>query len=210
MQNDGASTPPRGGVEFDPVENLKENIHWLSLRARLPDDDLSVVFKTEAERRARLISVRWPGGVACPKCQQMDVLDMQERRVFHCRTCKHQFSATSDTALHRTKFGLDLWFSAAEFVIRAKIIGLHSTTKSIADQFHTCYSAAHRVRTILHNDLERDGVGLLREAICVKSVVVPAEIATGSDDHCRWLLGRWINHPSNHAVKRLRAATLLS
>ncbi len=93
---------------------------------------------------------------------------MAERHVFHCRSCKHQFSATSNTALQRTKFGLNLWFEAAEFVIRSRITGLKPTTKSIADRFDTCYSAAHRVKIILQNDLARDGVGLLREAVCVK------------------------------------------
>lgn len=76
---------------------------------------------TEAAAWVFLEEMRWPHGPTCPKCHGSDVYlivpangtsratrtgTMSERRVWNCRKCRRQFSATTGTVLHGTKIPL--------------------------------------------------------------------------------------------------------
>jgi len=64
---------------------------------------------TREEAIQRLCQLRWPatnGEPACPYCGRMNpyrVITVNNRRLFDCKACGRQFTATSGTKLHGCK-----------------------------------------------------------------------------------------------------------
>lgn len=64
----------------------------------------------------RLIaSLRWPDGLACPRCGSGDVAVRSEapHLMWRCRMCRGDFTATSGTAMHGSRIGAGRWVAAA-------------------------------------------------------------------------------------------------
>ena len=57
-------------------------------------------FGNDEECRNYLESLRWPGGVACLRCGDMDVHDLGKYNRWGCRGCRYQFSVTTGTIMH--------------------------------------------------------------------------------------------------------------
>ena len=74
-------------------------------------------FGTEEQCEERLISLRWPGGFACPRCGGTEYRKLGTRREYYCTRCRWQFSATSGTFLAHTKVPLTSWFLAAFLMV---------------------------------------------------------------------------------------------
>jgi transposase-like protein len=64
-------------------------------------------FHSEERCRAYLESLRWPEGVRCLRCESDNVLRMDKRDQFVCRSCRYHFSVTAGTIFHDTH--LPLW-----------------------------------------------------------------------------------------------------
>ena len=64
---------------------------------------------------ARMLSVRWPDGVACSSCGSAEVTRVKRRAVpsWRCQRCRSYFTVTSGTALHSSKLPLGSWEAAA-------------------------------------------------------------------------------------------------
>lgn len=73
-------------------------------------------FGDEGACEEHMISLRWPGGFACPRCGNGTYARVAGRREFRCEACSWQFSATSGTMLAHTKLPLTSWFRAAFMV----------------------------------------------------------------------------------------------
>src|SRR4051794_4774925 len=87
--------------------------------------DMNVVklieqFGSEDNCRAALENLRWPDGIACPRCGCMTISRIQKRSQFDCDGCRYQFSATSGTIFHDTHLPLWKWFLATYFMVEAK------------------------------------------------------------------------------------------
>jgi len=54
----------------------------------------------EDKCRDYLEELRWPNGVACPRCGLMSISRVQKSRVFECNSCRYQFSVTAGTIFH--------------------------------------------------------------------------------------------------------------
>ena len=57
-------------------------------------------YGNEDKCRAYLEELRWPNGVACPRCGSMSISRIQKPRVFEFNSCRYQFSVTSGTIFH--------------------------------------------------------------------------------------------------------------
>lgn len=79
-------------------------------------DALVERFGTEEACEEHMISLRWPGGFKCPRCEHGAYARVADRREYRCAGCGWQFSATSGTALAHTKVPLVKWFRAAFMV----------------------------------------------------------------------------------------------
>jgi len=76
-------------------------------------------FVNEQRCREYLVSLRWPSGFRCPRCNSVDAW-LTKRGLMHCRTCEHQTSVTAGTIFHRTRKPLRLWFQMMWWVTSQK------------------------------------------------------------------------------------------
>lgn len=171
-----------------------ECVHWWSLERRLPSEGVGHYFRTDAARRERFVKVRWPDGPVCIKCGSDDLGMVETRAVFQCKQCRHQFSPTAGSILHRSKVDLAGWFRAAEMIIGGEYVGYPVTaqryraaSRNLANQLGIEYVAAHRLRKILLADMERGGAGLMSEVVCIRPSEIPAGIRPDSQAHFDWL-----------------------
>jgi transposase-like protein len=79
-------------------------------------------FGTEAQCAEAVKQSRWPGGFYCPRCASGAhyVVGHGARKLFQCRTCRHQTSLTAGTVLENTKLPLTIWFLAIHLISQAK------------------------------------------------------------------------------------------
>ncbi|OOY26336.1 hypothetical protein BMI90_18370 [Thioclava sp. L04-15] len=171
-----------------------ENVHWWSLERRLPVEGVERYFRTDKDRRERFIKVRWPDGPVCIKCGSGNLGIVETRAVFQCKECRHQFSPTAGSILHRSRVDLAGWFRAAEMIIREGDAGFSEysrryrvSSQTLADRLGIEYVAAHRLRKILLADMGRGGAGLMSEVICIVTSETPAGIVPDSLAHFDWL-----------------------
>jgi len=76
-------------------------------------------FSTEERCRAYLMSIRWPDGFRCPKCQGSKAVVVRAT-LFQCCACRHQVSATAGTIFQDTRKPLTIWFRAMWYVTSQK------------------------------------------------------------------------------------------
>ena len=67
-----------------------------------------------------LIPLRWPDGIACPRCGSREHSFISTRRVWKCKGCKKQFSVKVGTVMEDSPLGLDKWLTAIWLIANAK------------------------------------------------------------------------------------------
>jgi ISXO2 transposase-like protein/transposase-like zinc ribbon protein len=129
-------------------------------------------FRTEADCLDYLESVRWPNGLCCIKCGEMNVYKfttnattrtrtnkkgetrtvvVPSRRLYECKAkgCGHQFSATTGTVFHDSHLSLIKWFMAVGLIVEAKKgmsalqVARHLNMES---SYKTVWYLCHRIR----------------------------------------------------------------
>ena len=73
--------------------------------------ELEERFTTEAACEQYLVSLRWPGGFVCPRCQRGGAWTSR-RGLLICQACQYQASVTAGTVFQDTRKPLRLWFRA--------------------------------------------------------------------------------------------------
>jgi len=104
-------------------------------------------FSSDDACRAYLVQLRWPNGIACPRCEGRDVWETR-RGLFVCGSCNYQVSVTAGTIFERTRKPLSMWFRAIWWVTSQKtgasalglqqILGLGS--------YQTAWTWLHKLR----------------------------------------------------------------
>ena len=105
-------------------------------------------FNSEDACYSYLCQLRWPDGVACPRCNDKQRTWRTKRGLYHCKKCGYQVSITSGTIFHRTRKPLVLWFHAIWHITSQKyganalglmrVLGLGS--------YHTAWEWLHKLR----------------------------------------------------------------
>jgi transposase-like protein len=72
--------------------------------------DFQRQFPDEGKCHEYMAKIRFPGGLACPRCNSRSVTLNARRSLWQCRTCRRQFSVTAGTMFHRTRTPLLVWF----------------------------------------------------------------------------------------------------
>ena len=67
-------------------------------------------YDTEKKRRRLLEQLRWPNGIACPRCGSVTVNRVESRNALDCYDCRYVFYVTSGTAMHGTHLPMHKWF----------------------------------------------------------------------------------------------------
>ena len=108
---------------------------------------LSEAFDTDAECRAYLEDLRWPEGVACPRCESKSISRIKARKVFDCDGCRYQFSVTAGTLFHDSHLPLPKWFLAI-FLISESKKGMSALQlkRLLKVSYQTAWYLCHRIR----------------------------------------------------------------
>ena len=51
-----------------------------------------MTISTDTKCRELLERLRWPDGIACPRCGSKGISSVHKRPVYDCNDCRHQFS----------------------------------------------------------------------------------------------------------------------
>jgi len=132
-----------------------------------------------------LEKMRWPNGVCCLKCgitgdgeirqfttnettrtrfskkkQKVVEVKVPSRRLYECKACGYQFSATTGTVFHDSHLSLEKWFMGVALILEAKKgvsalqVGRHLGISK--ENYKTVWYLCHRIREAM-----QDGTGLL-------------------------------------------------
>lgn len=107
-------------------------------------------FGNDAQCRARLMQLRWPKGVTCPRCQSKKVSEIAEREQYNCNSCLYQFSVTSGTIFHDTHLSLSKWFLAIYLMTEAKKgVSALQIKRTLDIAYQTAWHLCHRIRAAM-------------------------------------------------------------
>jgi transposase-like protein len=122
----------------------------------LKDQEINLVnlierYHTEDSCRARLEELRWPDGVACPRCESKNVASVEDRHQYQCRSCRYQFSVTAGTIFHDSHLPLWKWFLAVYLIIESKKgISANQLKRTLDVSYKTAWYLCHRIRAALN------------------------------------------------------------
>jgi transposase-like protein len=144
------------------------NIFRSEVSARL--DPLGSTVPGEAfEDRCRsyLQSLRWPGGVECPRCEETSrLLWLESRSKWHCYECRYQFSVTAGTLFHSSHLPVWKWFVAVHLMLESpEGISANELRRVIGGSYKTAWYVAHRIRAAMRGR----GADLLRSLVDAES-----------------------------------------
>jgi len=108
-------------------------------------------FATEDQCFDHLVAVRWPDGFKCPKCNHSGAYIIKARKLFQCKSCKHQTSVTAGTCFHRMRQPLHLLFWAVYLVATNKkgISALELQRKLDIRSYQTAWTLLHKIRSCM-------------------------------------------------------------
>ena len=113
---------------------------------------------SEEECRDYLESMRWPNGVACPKCGGSEPYRITRKsktknnvsKLYKCRACKRQFSATVGTIFEDSKIPLSKWFAAIYLMCSSKKgISAHQLHRMLDISYRSAWFMCHRIRNAM-------------------------------------------------------------
>jgi len=119
--------------------------------------DLEKRFPTEDACKAYLVSVRWPDGVRCPRCESPKVYKVGRPWNWVCKQCTkkgYRFSPLVGTIFENTNVPLRTWFNVIYLMCQSKkgmsALQLHRMigTGSYRSAWYMC----HRIRAAMKSD----------------------------------------------------------
>ena len=116
---------------------------------------VSLIDKYDTDQKCRdvLESLRWPAGIACLRCGDMDVHDLGKYNLWGCRVCRYQFSVTAGTIMHRSHLPLRKWFLAIYFMCESKKgMSANQLKRTLGVSYKTAWFLCHRIREAMGND----------------------------------------------------------
>ena len=123
-----------------PGKHFRKGLSLIEITRMFPDD---------ATAEQWFVEQRWPDGVRCPKCGSENVQERPTRKPqpYRCRSCRKDFSVKTDTLMHGSPMGFQVW-AIAIYLMTTHLKGA-SSMKLHRDLKITQKSAwylAHRIR----------------------------------------------------------------
>ena len=116
----------------------------LAFSKRFPDDRVCATFLAE---------LRWPGGFRCECGGTRAWHHVSRPRVFQCAACRHQYSVTAGTIMHRSKVSLEEWFWAAwAFGQDKRGVSALGLSRALGRRYETVWRLLHKLRDALAED----------------------------------------------------------
>ena len=119
-------------------------MNLISLLDKFPNDD---------ECREALEDLRWPAGVCCTRCGDLNVLELPNHNRWKCRSCEYQFSVMSGTIMHDSHLPLRKWFIAIYLMCESKKgISACQMQRTLGVAYRTAWYLCHRIREAMGNE----------------------------------------------------------
>ena len=119
-------------------------MNLMSLIEKFPNDD---------ECREALEEIRWPAGVCCTRCGDLNVLELPKHNRWKCRSCGYQFSVMSGTIMHDSHLPLRKWFIAIYLMCESKKgISACQMQRTLGVAYRTAWYLCHRIREAMGNE----------------------------------------------------------
>ena len=118
-------------------------------------DLLTLVDQYDNDEKCRelLEQLRWPNGVACPRCGVTEPSTVKGRGQYQCKGCRYQFSVTSGTIMHDSHLPLRKWFVAIYLMCESKKgISALQLKRTLGVAYRTAWYLNHRIREAMAND----------------------------------------------------------
>jgi transposase-like protein len=113
--------------------------------------DFPQLIKMDDEKcRARLIEIRWPNGIECPRCHSHHITHVYKRHQFHCSDCQYVFSVTSGTSFQDSPISLQVWFMIIYLNLESKDgITTAQTCRMFGIAYKTAWFILMRIRNAM-------------------------------------------------------------
>lgn len=109
-------------------------------------------FNCDNKCREALEQARWPNGVCCTRCGDMNVRELPKHNRYECKSCSYQFSVTSGTIMHDSHLPLRKWFLAIYLMCESrKGMSANQLHRSLGIAYRTAWYLCHRIREAMGN-----------------------------------------------------------
>ena len=117
---------------------------------------LNTRFSTEDACRGYLVQLRWPQGVACPRCENTKVHKLTRPWTWQCKKCSKQgyrFSVLVGTIFENTNYPLRTWFQVIYLMCQSKkgMSAMQIQRTIGAGSYRTAWYMCHRIRAAMKN-----------------------------------------------------------
>ena len=123
-----------------PGKHFRKGLTLTQLYKQFPDD---------AAAEAWFVEQRWPDGIACPRCGDMDIQERttHPRMPFRCRGCKKFFSVKTGTMMEGSNIGYQGWLIAL-YSLTTNLKGTSSMKlhRDLGITQKSAWFLAHRIR----------------------------------------------------------------
>jgi len=117
-------------------------------------------FPDEESCKQYIMEMRWPDGVNCPRCKNVNVYKLNFKPWhWQCRNCQkngYRFSVTSKTIFENTKYPLKTWFKVGYLILSSKkgmaALQLYRMmAPGKGSDYRTFWHMCHRLRAAMKN-----------------------------------------------------------
>ena len=120
-------------------------------------------FGDEAKALEWFLSRRWPDGIRCPECDSDAINHRKTARktpVYHCNTCKFDFTVKTGTIMHDSKLSLSKW-ALAFYLMSTNLKGVSSMKlhRDLGITQKTAWYLEHRIRETWEDETTGKFVG---------------------------------------------------
>ena len=110
-------------------------------------------YDSDTACRELLVDLRWPSGIACPRCGSLGISTLTKRPVYDCNDCRYQFSVTAGTIMHDSHLPLRKWFIAIYLMCESKKgVSALQLKRTLGVAYQTAWHLCHRIREAMAND----------------------------------------------------------
>ena len=111
--------------------------------------ELTKMFPDDETAERWFVETRWPNGIACPKCGSFDIQERKTRKPqpYHCRDCQKYFSVKTDSLMHNSPLGCQVW-AIAIYLLNTNIKGISSMKlhRELGITQKSAWFLAHQIR----------------------------------------------------------------
>jgi hypothetical protein len=146
-------------------ENLRKPYSEMSLldfQARFPDEKACWEY---------VVKMRWPDGAQCDTCEGVKFDLIRTRKVFECRGCRRQLSATTGTIFHKSRIPLQKWFWAIFLMATSKkgVSMLYLQGQLGIKSYRAVWMLGHKIR---HAMIEREELYTLTGTVQTDEILI--------------------------------------